>query len=61
MSNLSIYLIGTVLVASGLSLAAYKFGASPIWISICFIIIIGLGIMIAVSKTRQKEKSDASG
>lgn len=58
MSNLAIYLIGTTLVAGGLSIAAYKLNAPPIWIVIGFIIIIGLGIMVAVSKTRQKEKSD---
>jgi len=57
MSNLAIYLIGTVLVAGGLAWAAYKLSASPIWIGIGVIIIIGLGIMAAVSKTRQKEKS----
>lgn len=60
MSNLAIYLIGTVLVAGGMAWAAYKLGASPIWIGIGAIIVIGFGIMTAVSKTRQKEKSDTS-
>jgi len=59
MSNLAIYLIGTVFVAGGLGWAAYKLGASPVWIGIGVIIIIGLGIMAAVSKTRQKETSDS--
>lgn len=58
MSNLAIYLIGIVFVAGGLAWAANQLGASPIWISIGVIIMIGLGIMAAVSKTRQKEKSD---
>jgi hypothetical protein len=58
MSNLVIYLIGTLFVAGGLSWAAYKLGASPIWIGIGVIVVIGMGIMAAVSKTRQKEKSD---
>jgi hypothetical protein len=57
MSNLVIYLIGSAFVAGGLAWAASKFGASPIWIGIGVIIVIGLGIMSAVSKTRQKEKS----
>lgn len=60
MSNLVIYLIGTVFVAGGLAWAAYELGASPIWITIGVIIIIGLGIMAAVSKTRQKENSDTN-
>ena len=58
MSNFVLYLIGTALVACGLALAAYKLNAPPIWIIICLIIIISLGIMAGVLKTRQKEKSD---
>jgi hypothetical protein len=60
MSNLVIYLIGTAFVAGGLAWAANELGASPIWITIGVIIIIGLGIMAAVSKTRQKENSDTN-
>ena len=58
MSNFAKYLIGTAFVAGGLAWAANKLGASPIWISIGVIIIIGMGIMAAVSKTQQKEKPD---
>jgi hypothetical protein len=57
MSNFAKYLIGTVFVACGLAWAAYQVGISPIWISIGVIVVIGLGIMAAVSKTQQKEKS----
>lgn len=60
MSNLVIYLIGTAFVAGGLAWAANELGAPPIWIIIGVIIIIGLGIMAAVSKTRQKENSDTN-
>jgi hypothetical protein len=59
MSNFAKYLIGTAFVAGGLAWAAYTLGASPIWISIGVIIIVGLGIMAAVSKTQKNEKSDA--
>ena len=58
MSNFAIYLIGIVLVTCGLAWTANKLGAPPIWIIIGAIIIIGMGIMAAVSKTRLKEKSD---
>lgn len=60
MSNLVIYLIGTAFVAAGLAWAANELGAPPIWIIIGILIIIGLGIMAAVSKTRQKENSDTN-
>jgi hypothetical protein len=58
MSNFAIYLIGIVLVTGGLAWTANKLGAPSIWIIIGVIIIIGMGIMAAVSKTRLKEKSD---
>jgi hypothetical protein len=57
MSNFTKYLIGTVFVAGGLAWAAYTLGTSLIWVSIGVIVIIGIGIMAAVSKTQQKEKS----
>lgn len=60
MSSFSIYIIGTLLVTIGLSLAAYKLGAPPIWIGIGFVFIIGLGIMAAVAKTKLKDKSDTN-
>lgn len=53
--NLFIYLIGAAFVAGGLAWAAFKLGAPPIWIGIGVIIIVGMGVMAAVSKTRQKE------
>ena len=60
MSNLIIYLIGTAFVAGGLAWAASELGAPPVWIIIGVIIIIGMGVMAAVSKTRQKESSDTN-
>lgn len=57
MSNFAIFLLGTAFVTLGLAFTAHKLGATPIWIGIGSTIIIGLGIMIAVSKTRTKEKS----
>ena len=59
MSNFAIYFIGIVFVTVGLAWAANKLGAPLIWIVIGVIIIIGMGIMAAVSKTRLKEKSDS--
>ncbi len=61
LSNLVIYLIGTVFVAGGLAWGANEMGVPTVWIIICVIIIIGLGIIAAVSKTRQKESSDTNG
>jgi|WetSurMetagenome_2_1015567.scaffolds.fasta_scaffold87605_4 hypothetical protein len=59
MSNFAKYLIGTVFVTGGFGWAVSQLGASLIWISIGVIIILGVGIMAAVSKTQQKEKSES--
>jgi hypothetical protein len=51
MSNFTIYIIGTL----GLALAAYKLDTPPIWIGIGCCIAVGMGIMMGVLKTRQKD------
>jgi NADH:ubiquinone oxidoreductase subunit 6 (subunit J) len=58
MSNFALYLIGTILVVAGLAWGAAQLGIPQIWIIIGAVVIIGLGIMGGVSKTRQKEKPD---
>ena len=60
MSNFAIYLIGTVILTGGLGLAAHLLGASPIWITVGVIVMLGIGIMGGVRKTRLKEKSDSA-
>lgn len=57
-SNFTLYLIGAAVLTSGLVLMAYKLGVPLIWTGLGFIVMIGIGIMSAVSKTRQKEKSN---
>ncbi len=54
MNNFLAYIIGTILVIVGLAYAAVKIGISTEWIIVGAIIIIGIGIMSAVSKTRSK-------
>ena len=61
MSNLVIYLIGITFVAGGVAWRANELGVPSVWIIIGVIIITGLGIKAAVSKTRQKESSDTNG
>ncbi|PIW69335.1 MAG: hypothetical protein COW08_07715 [Ignavibacteriales bacterium CG12_big_fil_rev_8_21_14_0_65_30_8] len=59
MSNFAIYLIGTVVLAGGLGFAAHLLGVSPTWITVGVIVMLGIGIMGGVRKTRLKEKSDS--
>jgi hypothetical protein len=60
MSNFSIYLIGIVFIACGLGLAAHLLGTPPLWIIVGVIIIVGIGIMAGVMKTRLKERSNTN-
>jgi hypothetical protein len=57
MSNMSIYLIGVVILIAGLAWGASVAGLSPTWIAIGALVILGLGILGAVGRTRRPEQS----
>jgi hypothetical protein len=55
MTNMVIYLIGTLLVVSGLAYGASRLGVSQTWIIAGALVIIGIGLMGGIVKTRQKD------
>jgi hypothetical protein len=55
MTNMIVYLIGTLLVVAGLAYGASRFGVSQVWIISGALVIIGLGLMAGIVKTRQKD------
>jgi hypothetical protein len=55
MTNMFIYLIGTLLVVAGLAYGAARLGVSHVWIIAGALVIVGLGIMGGIVKTRQKD------
>jgi hypothetical protein len=55
MTNLVVYLIGTLLVVAGLAYAASRVGIGQTWIIAGALVIIGLGLMGGIVKTRQKD------
>jgi hypothetical protein len=55
MTNMVVYLIGTLLVVTGLAYAASRLGVNHVWIISGALIIIGLGLMAGIVKTRQKD------
>ena len=57
MTNFIVYLIGTLLVVAGLAYAATRMGIASPWIIAGALIIIGIGLMGGIVKTRQKEPS----
>ena len=57
MSNLAVYLMGVVLVVGALAYGAHLLGLSNTWIAVGAVVILGFGIIGAVSSTRRKEPS----
>jgi predicted ABC-type sugar transport system permease subunit len=55
MTNMVIYLIGTLLVVAGLAYGATRMGVSQVWIIAGALVIIGIGLMGGITKTRQKD------
>jgi NADH:ubiquinone oxidoreductase subunit 6 (subunit J) len=55
MTNLLIYLIGTLLVVAGLAYGANRLGVSHVWIIVGALVITGFGLMAGIVKTRQKD------
>lgn len=57
MTNFLVYLIGTLFVVAGLAYAAQRAGISQVWILAGALVIIGLGLMAGIVRTRQKDPS----
>jgi hypothetical protein len=55
MTNMVIYFIGTLLVVAGLAYGASRLGVSQVWIIAGALVIIGIGLMGGIVKTRQKD------
>lgn len=55
MSSFSTYLIGYIVLIIGLTIAAFLLGAPPIWIVVGAIVMIGIGILMATTRTKPKD------
>jgi hypothetical protein len=55
MTNFLVYMIGTIIVAGALAYGAYLLGVDRRWIGIGVAVIIGVGVMAAIVKTRLPE------
>ena len=53
--SFSLYLIGYVIFAAGVIVGAYLLHVPPKWIVAGALILLGLGVIAAVSKTRSKD------
>ena len=55
MSSFSTYLVGFIVLVIGLAVAAYLVNVPPTWIAVGVIVALGLGILMATSRTKQKD------
>ena len=55
MSSFSTYLIGFIVLIVGLALAAYLLNVPVTWIVVGVIVLIGLGILMATSRTKPRD------
>ena len=46
--------LGWVILIAALAIAAYKFGAPPVWIAIGALALLGIGIISAVSRAKPR-------
>lgn len=59
MSSFGIYIIGFIIFTAGLAIAAYLLGAPPVWIGVGVIVMLGVGLLTSVSRTRRKDPPEA--
>lgn len=55
MSSFSTYLLGFVILIVGLALGAYLLGVPPLWIAVGAIVLIGIGVLSATSRTKPRD------
>lgn len=57
MSTFASYLIGFIILIAGLAIAAYLLNVPTMWIAVGVIILLGIGILSATSRTRMRDPS----
>jgi hypothetical protein len=55
MSSFGIFVIGLIIAIIGLSVAASMIGVPTVWIAIGAIVLIGIGILSGVSRTKRPD------
>lgn len=55
MSSFSTYLIGFIILIIGLGFGAYLLGAPPTWIVVGVVVMLGLGVLMATSRTKPRD------
>lgn len=57
MTNFFVYMLGVILVVGAVAYGANLAGLSSTWVAVIAVAALGLGLMGAIVKTRQKDPS----
>jgi positive regulator of sigma E activity len=55
MSSFSTYIVGFIILVVGLALAAYLLDVPSMWIAVGVIVLIGIGVLMATSRTKPRD------
>jgi hypothetical protein len=55
MSSFTTYLVGFLILIGGLGLAAYLLNVPAMWIGVGVIVLIGIGVLSATSRTKMRD------
>jgi hypothetical protein len=55
MTNFVVYMLGMIIVAAALAYGASLLGVGTTWIVIGVLVLIGLGLMTGIVRTRQRD------
>ena len=55
MSSFATFLVGFVILIIGLAMGAYLLGVPAVWIAVGVVVMIGIGVLAATSRTKPKD------
>ena len=55
-SSFGTYLLGFLLVIVGLAIGAYLLNVPPTWIAVGVIVLLGIGVLTATTRTRPRDR-----
>ena len=55
MSSFGTYLVGFIILIIGLGIAAYLLNVPPVWILVGVVALLGIGILMATSRTKRRD------
>lgn len=59
MSSFSTFIIGFIILIVGLAIGAYLLAVPPMWITVGVVCLIGIGVLMATSKTKPRDPPSA--